>query len=139
MFFSHYLVILFTVYNSLFLLLLLAYFTFFFFILKLFFHLMSFHPALPSHPVFHRGLNHPPFPLTQLFIVSPDVCTSPLCSTDTLYSEYFLPLPLSFHTSSFLLKDTFVQSTFPFLSNKRASLLTGDTPLSLGIPERELC
>lgn len=92
----------------------------FFFILKLFFHLMSFHPALPSYPVFHRGLNHLPFPLTQLFIVSPDVCTSPLCSTDTLHSRVF-PTSASFIPYLFLSLERYIRSEYFLLSFKQES------------------
>jgi len=109
-----------------------------FLILKLFFCLMSFHPPLPSHPVFHRGLNHLPFPPTQLLIVSPDAHTSLPHSTNTALTVF--PTSASFiQYLSVLLEDIFVRSIFSFLSNKRASLLTGDTPLSVGIPERALC
>lgn len=92
-----------------------------FFILKLFFCLMSFHPPIPSHPVFHRGLNHLPLPLTQLFIVSPDARTS-LHSTNTWCSQHFLPVSLIQYLFFFSWKIHLFQSVFSFLLNRRASL-----------------
>lgn len=66
---------------------------------------MSFHPPLPSHPVFHRGLNHLPFPLTQLFFC---VCRC---------SHFSSPLHKHTALTVFPTSASFIQ--YPFLSLQR--------------------